>query len=279
MEDVSPVRVPRVGGVPDLDPIGSCFLELIREQRVGEVVMVVDRELASLGVVDCENRVEVGSASRGSCFRAGWAQTLKVSVWPAAAWKLYQSTSSVFPMGPADNGGELQGLSRFRPVVGDIVGLGNDRIVDDDDEANRGNPLRRGNPDLARSERGVGCNRQGRLDGPRLPSPSTHRFRVGRARGRGIEHLTGQAGFLAKQLPGPVKPAAADDRELDGFPPPHGGGGDPSQHRIRRLRPGELGGEDQGEGGEEQHAARHHIGLQVSWRSAASAWSRFSASP
>ena len=74
------------------------------------------------------------------------------------------------PIRPETTIGKRQLLGRRRPVVGQVVGLGDDRVVHDHDQADAGSPLGRGDADLARAERAVGGDLEPRADHGRCPA-------------------------------------------------------------------------------------------------------------
>ena len=139
-------------------------------------------------------------------------------------------------LGLADRarGGDRQ-AQHLRPrglVVRLVVGLGDDRAVHHDDQADRRDPLRRRDPDLAGTERSVGRHGQPRLD------RALHRPSSPSRRPRSSPSTSpASPGALAEQLPGPREIARPRDRDLGRRPPLERGRLDAAQHRIRRLRP------------------------------------------
>ena len=197
-------------------------------------------------------------------FSSRLPQTRNVTRWPAAASNAYQSTSSVLPIDARGGDRQAQRLRLRGLVVRLVVGLGDDRAVDDDDQADRRDPLRRRDADLAGAERGIGRHGQPRLDrGLHRPSSASAPAAVV------AEHLAGEPGTLAEQLPGPREVARPGDRDLGRLAPLDGGRLDAAEHRIRRLRPRRRDQRGQGEGGQDQAVDRVMRGLAGSRRRSA----------
>ncbi len=136
-----------------------------------------------------------------------------------------------------DHGGEVQLLRGGRPVVGLIVGLGENRIVHDHDQADAGDPLRRGDSDLTRAQRGEGVDFEPRPQLRCRPPPAIGpRFGLGRFDCLHFEHFSPQSGLLAEQAKGPVEIRLSGDRYLDRPAPRDGDRFDTHHHRIRSLR-------------------------------------------
>src|SRR5262249_56850652 len=116
-------------------------------------------------------------------------------------------------------------------------------------QADGGDPLRRGDADLARAEGGVGGGVEPGLDDARLAGRPVRV--AGTVRGAfdlfDAEHLAGEPGTLAEQgiRTGEVAPAAppgaAGERQLGRLPALDRDRLAPADHRVGRLAPGRQG--------------------------------------
>ena len=150
LKDVGPVRIAAVGRVADLNQIRAVGRELVGKERVGEVVIVVGGQFAAGGVEELQDRVEMSLKVVNLVLQAVRPDAERQSL-PGLGGHGEPIHVFDFADRAGDDARKLQQLSAFGIIIALVVGLGDDGIVDHDDEADRGDALRRGDADFPRA--------------------------------------------------------------------------------------------------------------------------------
>ena len=151
-EGIAPRRVARVGRIAEFQKVrpGSRCPE--REQGIGGVGVIGDRDLPAVGVVDREDGVEVCLQVVDLVLEAV-APDFKADPFPFLGRE--DVPVDVFKLADSARHDDRQDqlLGRLRTIVGPVILLGDDGVVDDHNQAHARNPLRRCDANLTRAER------------------------------------------------------------------------------------------------------------------------------